>query len=160
MIVRVRRSRILAALGAIVWSAVAAVLLASINGFNGYFLGVVVGIELLVFGRFLTPGRVLLEVDARGIDDRASVYKVGFVPWSAVEATRLITDRRGKAQTLIVQLSDPDLASSRRGAVVRWLVRMPASNVGVNDVYIPDFGDVPLEGIARAIDEHLLLHDA
>jgi hypothetical protein len=103
----------------------------------------------------LTPCRVLLEVDDRGIDDRASIDKLGFVPWSAVEATRFIADKRGKPRTLIVQLSDPELTSSRRGAVMRWLVRMPASNVGVNDVHIPISVVCPLSrSPARSTSAH------
>lgn len=153
MVVRPRRTRSLGALVATVCAAAAVVVVANIDRFDGVLLGLMVVIGL-VFGRYLIPGRVLLELNDDGFNDRASIYKVGFVPWAVVGATRIVTTKRGRDRRLLIQLSDPELAPSRRGYVVRWLIRLPALNMNATEICIPDFGDVSLERLILEINAH------
>ena len=154
IVVRPRRTRSLGLLAGVVCAAAAVGVEASIDGFAGVFLGVVVTTELVVFGRYLIPGRVLLELNDEGLNDRASIYKVGFVPWAAVGAARIVTNKRGKDRRLLVQLADPEFAPSRRGLVGRWFIRLPATNLTASEICIPDVGDVPLERLIVEISAH------
>ena len=154
IVVRPRRTRSAGLLIGAVGAVAAVGVEASIDGVAGVFLGVVVTIELVVFGRYLIPGRVLLELNDDGLTDRASIYQVGFVPWVELGAARIVTNKRGRYPRLLIQLADPELAASRRGLVGRWLIRLPATSLNASEICIPDVGDVPLERIIVEISAH------
>jgi hypothetical protein len=90
-------------------------------------LGIVVfGGAGVPFARQVLARRPAVEVDHRGITDRASALAAGFVPWSQI--TDLGTWSHRGQTIVVIGVADPEAVLKRAGPVARRLMR---ANIGL-----------------------------